>query len=105
MISSKSITLFETKDYSVRLEYNKNYVIIHLPHIYKMTKEVFQDMQFRLDDWYTFFATMGHTSIWAAIAPDNKKMERLLSMLEFKFIGTADGMSVFEYKRKSWVQH
>lgn len=99
MISSKSIVLFENKDYSVRLEYNKDYVIIHLPYIFKMTKEVFQDMQFKLDDWYNFFVTMDHTRIHAAIAPDNQRMERLLTMLEFKFIGTADNMSVFEYKR------
>ena len=99
MIASKSIQLFETEHYAVRLEYNKDYVIIHLPHIFKMSKEVFQDMQHRLDDWYTFFETMGHTKIWAAIAKDNKQMERLLGMLEFKFVNYADDVAVFQYTR------
>lgn len=98
MTSSKSISLFETNGYSVRLEYTSNFVIVHLPYINKMTKEVFQDMQMKLQEWEEFFRTMGHEAIWAALDPKNEKMVKLATMLGFEYKGQADGMSVFSYR-------
>lgn len=95
--TSKSMTIYEGEDYAIRLEYNKQYVIFHLPYVHKMSKEVFQDMQFRLGDWHTFFSNLDYNGIWAAVDPDNDKINKLLSKLEFVFQGQADGMSVYRY--------
>ena len=94
---SKSLTLFETENYSVRLEYNDDYVIIHLPRVDKFNKEVFVDMKYKLEDWYEFFTTAGFNGIFAAVDPNDEKIKRLLNMLGFKYKGCADNMYVYFY--------
>lgn len=97
MSASKSFTAIDTKDYSIRLEYNESFVILHLPNIDKMDKGVFLDMKFRLEDWYEFFKTAGYAGIFAAVDPDNQKIQKLLKMLDFKLKGFADNMNVYFY--------
>ena len=97
MPASKSFTFIETKDYTIRLEYNDKYVIIHLPSIEKMDKGVFTDMKYRLEDWYDFMTTAGYAGVFAAIDPNNTKIKKLLDMLGFKLKGVADNMLVDFY--------
>lgn len=97
MIASKSITLFENPEYGVRLEYNNQYAIVHLPYSNKMNKKVFLDMQSRLSSWYEFITTMGYKGIWCAVDPKDDKINRLVTMLKFKYMGEADSMSVYKY--------
>lgn len=97
MIGSKSFTLFETSDYGVRLEYNKDFVIVHLPYTNKMNAKVFRDMEVKLEEWYEFFTTTGYQGIWAAIDPNDAKIRRLVAMLKFNYIGTSDNMLVYKY--------
>lgn len=94
---SKSFTFIETKNYTIRLEYNEDYVIVHLPDIEKMTKEVFIDMKLRLEDWHTFMTTAGYAGIFAAVDPNNLKICKLLQMLNFNKKGHADNMDVYFY--------
>lgn len=94
---SKSHTAIETKDYTIRLEYNEDYVILHLPYVEKMTKNVFLDMKFRLEDWYAFFTTAGYLGVFAAVDPNDQKIRKLLNMLKFKKKGHADNMDVYFY--------
>ena len=96
MPDSKSFTFIETKNYSIRLEYNEEYIIIHLPEV-KMTKDTFLDMKFRLEDWHKFVTTAGYKGIFAAVDPDNTKIVRLLRMLNFDKKGHADNMDVYFY--------
>lgn len=97
MLVSKSFTAIETKDYTIRLEYSSDYVILHLPYIDKMDKGVFLDMKFRLEDWYQFFTTAGYAGIFAAVDPNDEKIQKLLTMLGFKLKGFADNMNVYFY--------
>ena len=97
MSASKSFTLFETNDYGVRLEYNKDFVIVHLPFTNNMTKRVFQDMEVKLQEWLEFVTTAGYNGIWAAIDPNDLKIRKLVSMLKFKYMGQSDGMLVYKY--------
>lgn len=97
MPASKSFTCLETKDYTIRLEYNSEYVIIHLPYIEKMDKGVFLDMKYRLEYWYEFFTTAGFNGIFAAVDPNDEKIKKLLNMLGFKYKGCADNMYVYFY--------
>lgn len=97
MNASNSLTLFENKEYSVRLEYNKDYAIVHLPQANKMTKGVYLDMVERLEHWWTFLKTVGYNGIWCAVDPKDDKINRLVTLLKFKYIGSNDGMSVYRY--------
>ena len=97
---SKSLVAIETPNYTIRLEYNDDYVILHLPEVVKMTKEVFLDMKFRLEDWSKFFTTAGYAGVFTAIDPNNTKIKKLVKMLEFKYKGFADNMEVYFYGDK-----
>jgi hypothetical protein len=97
MNASKSLTLFENPEYGVRLEYNKQFAIVHLPYTNKMNKKVFLDMESRLSGWYDFITTAGYKGIWCAVPPDDVKINKLVTMLKFKYMGKSDGMSVYKY--------
>lgn len=62
-----------------------------------MTKEVFIEMQYMLEDWWLFFQTVGYKGIFAALDPNNLKMARLLTMLNFEYAGTAEGADVYHF--------
>jgi hypothetical protein len=95
--ASKSL-LVKAEGYVFRLEYNEEYVIVHLREIDKFTKEVFQDMLMQLEDWSDFLRAMGHTYLWAAVPKDNIKMKRLLHGLKFKYVSQQDDLSVYTYE-------
>ncbi len=97
---SKSLVAIETPDYTIRLEYNDDYVILHLPDIVKMSKDVFLDMKYRLEDWNTFFTTAGYAGTFVAVDPNNSKIKKLIKMLGFKYKGFADNMEVHFYGEK-----
>lgn len=96
-IGSKSL-LIQRDDYVIRLEYNEEYVIVHLREIDKFTKEIFQDMLIQLGDWSEFLKAMGHSYLWAAVPKDNTKIKRLLGGLKFQFVSHKDDLTVYRYE-------
>lgn len=81
--------------YTIRIEYNQDFVIIHLEDIDKFTKDIFRRMQRQLLEWSRFFKAMGRTHIWAAV-PDNKpQIKRLLGGLNFQYAGRSEDMTVY----------
>jgi hypothetical protein len=96
-IASKEL-LVKRDGYVVRIEYNEDYVILHLKEIDKFTKEVFQDMLLFREDWSDFLRAMGHSYMWAALPEDNIKMKRLLGGLKFQFVNNKDGFTVYKYE-------
>lgn len=84
-------------DYEVRVEYNVDFVILHLPYVNKFTPGVYKDMVVRLEQFWEFSHTVGYKAIFGAIDPDNHKMERLLVMLGFVFLNYGEGRKVFVY--------
>lgn len=89
--------LIQRDGYVIRLEYNEDYVIVHMRDIDKFTKEIFQDMLIQLEDWSDFLRTMGHTHLWAAVPRDNTKIKRLLGGLKFQFVSHKDDLTVYRY--------
>jgi hypothetical protein len=96
--ASKRLKGIQGSNFSVDLEYNKNYIIIHLPFIDKFTKSSLFEMKYLLDDWWGFFKTVGYTEIHAAVDLNNVKINKLLRNLNFKMIGKADGLNIWSYK-------
>jgi len=96
-IGSKTL-LIQRDGYVIRLEYNEDYVIVHLRDIDKFTKEIFQDMVIQLEDWSDFLKAMGHTYLWAAVPRDNTKIKRLLGGLKFQFVSHKDDLTVYRHE-------
>ena len=95
--ASKRIDGIRGSNFSVRLEYSKEYIVLHLPTIDKFTKSTLFEMQYMLDDWWNFFRTVGYSSIHVAVDPANAKINRLLRKLNFRMIGKADGLNIWSY--------
>lgn len=93
-LSSKNL-IIKGEGYTFRFEYNKDYVIVHLRDIEKFTKEVFIDMQIRLDDFGEFVKEVQGGPIWAAVPKDDTKIKRLIGGLGFKFVGHHEDLTVY----------
>lgn len=96
-IGSKTL-LIQRDGYVIRLEYNEDYVIVHLRDIDKFTKEIFQDMLIQLEDWSDFLKAMGRDYLWAAVPRDNTEIKRLLGGLKFQFVSHKDDLTVYRYE-------
>lgn len=89
--------LVKCDGYVFRIEYNEEYVILHLRDIDKFSKEVFVSMKNQLEDWSAFIKAMGHEYIWAAVPKDNIKIQRLLNGLNFKYVKQYEDLVVCRY--------
>lgn len=94
---SKSLEGIRGSCFSIRLEYNEEFIIVHLPTIDKMTKEVFLEMKTLLDNWWMFWKTVGYKAVFAAVEPESK-MNKLLRMLDFKYVGKDKEYFVYQFK-------
>ena len=98
---SKSHMLYEGEDFGVRLEYDKDYVIFHLPYVNKMTKGVLDHMRVFVGEWYEFFTDLGYNGVFAAVDPNDLKIKKLLAKLNFVYIDDHSGMSVYGYTERT----
>jgi len=96
--ASKRLKGIRGSTFEVDLEYNETYIIIHLPYIDKFTKSTLFEMKYLLDDWWTFFKTVGYTEIHAAVDPNNRSINKILRHIEFKKIGSSNGMNIWSYR-------
>lgn len=95
--ASKSLMGIRGSNFSIRLEYNENFVIVHLPSVEKMSKSVFLEMATLLNDWWCFFKTAGYQAVFAAIEPEDK-VNKLAHMLGFQYIGQNEGYLIYQFK-------
>jgi len=94
---SKSLDGIKGSCFSIRLEYNEEFIILHLPTIDKMTKEVLVEMKTMLSEWWVFFKTIGYKAIFAAVEPESK-INKLLHMLNFEYVGKDNEYFVYRFK-------
>lgn len=94
---SKKLNGIKGSCFSIQLEYNEDFIILHLPIVDKMTKEVLIEMKTMLSDWWLFVKTVGYKAIFAAVKP-NHKVNKLLQMLDFKYVGEDKGYFVYQFK-------
>ena len=96
-ISSTSLFGIKGEDFNIRLEYNKDFIIIHLPYVDKFTKSTYLEMKTLLEDWNTFFKTVGYKETFVAFDPNNQKITKLVRLLNFSYIGNNEGLSIYKY--------
>jgi hypothetical protein len=82
--------------FDIKLEYNSEFVIVHLPAVQRMNKSTVVEMKIMLRDWVNFFKAAGYRGIHVA-APDGDKIHKLIHMLDFTYIGRQSGMLVYQY--------
>ena len=97
MIESKSLFGIKGSNFDVRIEYNEDYVIVHLPSIEKFNKETLIEMQDLLVNWLQFLKTLGKDKIHAAVKI-NSKENKLTKLLNFKYLGSAEDMNIYSYE-------
>ncbi len=93
---SKNLFGIRGSSFEIRVEYNKDFIIVHLPKVDKLNKSVLLEMKKLLEDWLEFCKTVGYSCIHTGILPD-KKANRLVLMLGFKKIGTNEGYVIYQY--------
>lgn len=98
MVVSKNFSIYEGEDYEVRLEYNREFLIAHLPVVYKFNRSVFISMQIKLEEIYDFSVGLGYPSLHCAIPLHNTRVKKLAVKLGFVHFADHDGYSVYKYK-------
>lgn len=93
--ASNRITLYEHKSYTIEIEYNKDFIIIHLPRVEQFTKAVLIHMVSRLTDYSHFLKTAGYDAVYASVNTNNVRLKKLLSRLGFKRIGIHEDDDVY----------
>jgi hypothetical protein len=97
LIESKNLSGIKGTDFDVRLEYNQDYIIVHIPEVKKFNKRAFLEMKKLLEDWLEFFKTLGKDRLFAGIKIGDSE-NKLAEMLNFKYIGSTDDMNVYSYE-------
>ncbi len=92
---SNRITLLETTEYTVELEYTEEFVILHLPKVTNWTKSLYKHSKERIEELSTFFGVIGYEAIWVAAYPDDTITNKFADRLGFEFIGEYEDLNVY----------
>lgn len=94
---SNSYPIYEGEDYKARLEYNREYMIVHLPEVYKFNRDVLAKLVIKLEDLKEFSANLGYPELYAAAPKENTKINKLARRIGFTFLGETDVLLVYHY--------
>ena len=97
MVASKNFSIYEGEDYELRLEYNREFLVVHLPVVYKFNRSVFVSMQIKLEEIHNFSLGLGYPDLFCAAPPENTKVNRLAVRLGFEYIKDHSGLSIYRY--------
>ena len=95
-ITSERFLVVQKDGYEVELEYNKDFAILHLPYVEKMSKSIYVDMKTSLEGFMQFIKVAGYTSLWAAVHPQDELIQKFIKKLGFEYRGEADSLAVYE---------
>jgi len=98
MADSRNFTLYECDDYEVRLEYNMDFMALHLPVVYKWSKSVFLSMAAKTAEIKDFSLGLGYPTLHCAVSENDSKTIKLATKLGFTPLGVSEGLVVFEYE-------
>jgi len=89
------MTLVQKDSFTVDLEYNEHYAIVHLPKVDKFTKGIYLDMSIVFEDMKEFLKVVGYDHVWAALEPTNKPMIKFVGKIGLTFQGEAEDLNVY----------
>ena len=97
MVASNSYPLYEGEDFKIRLEYNREYMIVHLPEVFKFNKTTLISMLMKLDEINDFSVGLGYPALHCAAPEDDPKINKLAIRCGFTKIGEDAGFIVYKY--------
>lgn len=98
MVNSKNFLIYEGVDYEARLEYNREYLILHLPEVKQFNRAILMSMLIRLDDLNDFRIGLGYPELYCAAPEDNVKINKLAKRVGFEFFAKEGDINVYTYK-------
>jgi hypothetical protein len=100
MPDSKRFTVSEKPHYRVDLEYNDSVAILHLPYLEKFTRSAYEESFIVVQDLLEFVETVGYDGLYAAVYQGDKKIQKFLDRLGFKYSGKSQDLLVYQIKGK-----
>lgn len=97
MVASKNFAIYEGHDYEVRLEYSREYMIVHLPEVFKFNKTTLISMLMKLDEINDFSVGLGYPALHCAAPEDAPKINKLAIRCGFTKMGEDAGFIVYKY--------
>ena len=97
MVVSKNFAIYEGHDYEVRLEYSREYMIVHLPEVFKFNKTTLISMLMKLDEINDFSVGLGYPALHCAAPEDDPKINKLAIRCGFTKVGEDAGFIVYTY--------
>tara|TARA_R110000868_G_scaffold40490_6_gene139708 strand:- start:136 stop:435 length:300 start_codon:yes stop_codon:yes gene_type:complete len=86
-LTTDRLVICETEEYQVDLEYNREYLVLHLPRVDKFNKSVLGKLQVLAEQYEHFSKITGYGVIYAASPMSDNKLPRLLEKLGFVYWG------------------
>lgn len=93
---SKSMMIYESPEFGLRLEYTKDEAFIHLPYILKLTKTIVLKLQEKVIEVLDFLLDLGYNRLWAVMESTNSIIKNLTNLIGFDYIADENGYSVFK---------
>ena len=97
MATSKNFAIYEGLDYEVRLEYNREYMIVHLPEVFKFNKTTLISMLMKLDEINDFSVGLGYPALHCAAPRGDIKINKLARRCGFTQTGEDAAYLIYQY--------
>tara|TARA_B110000503_G_scaffold112253_1_gene168201 strand:- start:340 stop:645 length:306 start_codon:yes stop_codon:yes gene_type:complete len=97
MATSKNFAIYEGHDYEVRLEYNREYMIVHLPEVFKFNKTTLISMLMKLDEINDFSVGLGYPALHCAAPRGDIKINKLARRCGFTQTGEDAAYLIYQY--------
>jgi hypothetical protein len=97
MAASKNFAIYEGHDYEVRLEYSREYMIVHLPEVFKFNKTTLISMLIKIDEINDFSVGLGYPALHCAAPKGDLKINKLARRCGFTQIGEDAAYLIYQY--------
>lgn len=98
--TSKRITLVNTDEYVVDVEYTDHFIIVHIPYIKAFTKSSYAELREQFVNFCDFVHTIGYDEVWAGIYPEDETTNKFAGRMGFDFRGVVNGINVYCKERE-----
>lgn len=95
---SKFLTLYETEDIEVALEYSPEVAVVHWKRLEKLTPSSYKRLKELQKEWAEFLPLAGYDVVYAALPRWDNKSKKLAMSLGFFYIGSKDKADIYAYR-------
>jgi hypothetical protein len=92
---AKMIRIIQIEDFDLDLEYEDDFIALHLPRMTRLNKKNYFKLRKVVDELTDLVKTMGYVGLWAALDDDQPLMKKLVIRLGFEYIERNEEMDLF----------